>query len=356
MKTNFICLIIVSFLLLFFTQVSFSQIISTIRSGTYSQKQIDLNISNLPANFHGNDLKSLTDEIIRRGNLTKDEFETTSQFRERVEKERKKNLTDELTYASNLALELNQTKFQYDADRKVMNANLIIMPNFIWSAPCQNSNTTFEKQRLFVDLPNQDSISLDLNFDIEIEKAKKIKSNLRTLIIASLLEKNSKYYESDNLNIVFKEIWLYDLQTGEIFLKHNNSDYKKLKEDEAKQEREKRIKQISSAKTLYENGKDDEALAELRQVLRDEPMNAEAYLLLGKIHFRREDIEQAVSSLKTALFWDNKLIEAHIMLGKVYLHRGDCLQAKNYSASALTINSENQDAIDLQKQVEKCSR
>lgn len=112
---------------------------------------------------------------------------------------------------------------------------------------------------------------------------------------------------------------------------------------------------LAQAQTLYKGGNDDEAMAVLRKILVSEPMSAQAYLLLGMIHLRRGDLEQSVSSLKTALFWDNRLIDAHVALGKIYIQKGDCLQAKNYSASASAINADNQDAAALQRQVERCS-
>ena len=113
---------------------------------------------------------------------------------------------------------------------------------------------------------------------------------------------------------------------------------------------------LAQARTLYKNGNDDEAMGVLRRVLVSEPMSAEAYLLLGNIHLRHGDLEQAVSSLKTALFWDNRLINAHVALGKIYLQKGDCLQARNYTASATAIDAENQDAVGLGRQVERCSK
>jgi tetratricopeptide (TPR) repeat protein len=113
---------------------------------------------------------------------------------------------------------------------------------------------------------------------------------------------------------------------------------------------------LAQARTFYTNGNDEEAMTTLRKVLVSEPMSAEAYLLLGNIHLRRGDLEQAVSSLKTALFWDNRLTTAHVGLGKIYLQKGDCLQAKNYAASALAIDAENQDAAGLERQVERCSK
>ncbi len=113
---------------------------------------------------------------------------------------------------------------------------------------------------------------------------------------------------------------------------------------------------LIQARTLYKNNNDDEAMATLRRVLSSEPMNAESYLLLGKIHLRRADLEQAVSSFKTALFWDNRLIDAHIALGKMFIEKRDCQSAQTYSVSALKIDEKNEDALGLQRLVERCSK
>jgi tetratricopeptide (TPR) repeat protein len=113
---------------------------------------------------------------------------------------------------------------------------------------------------------------------------------------------------------------------------------------------------LATARQLVKSGSDDEAMSTLRRVLVSEPMSAESYLLLGKIHLRRGDIEQAVSSFKASIFWDNRLIDAHVSLGKIYIEKGDCQQAKNYVASALEINAENADAVALQRLSERCSK
>lgn len=113
---------------------------------------------------------------------------------------------------------------------------------------------------------------------------------------------------------------------------------------------------LAQARTQVKNGQDDEAMATLRRVLASEPMSAESYLLLGKIHLRRGDLEQAISSFKTSLFWDNRLVDAHVSLGKIYVEKSDCMQAKNYAASATEIDAENQDVIALQRLSERCSK
>lgn len=108
---------------------------------------------------------------------------------------------------------------------------------------------------------------------------------------------------------------------------------------------------LAKARGLYQEGRDDEALPELHRVVMLEPTNAEAYLLSGRINQRRGDQEAAIAALKTAIFWDPKLIDAHILLGRIFLERGDRGEATKYATSAMTIDSNNQEAIALQRQV-----
>lgn len=113
---------------------------------------------------------------------------------------------------------------------------------------------------------------------------------------------------------------------------------------------------LSQARKLYQEGSNDEAMSILRRILASEPMSAESYLLLGMIHLRQGEIDQATSSLKTALFWDNRLIQANVNLGKIYLQKGDCLQAQNYSRLSIELAPEDEEAMGLQRQVERCSK
>lgn len=113
---------------------------------------------------------------------------------------------------------------------------------------------------------------------------------------------------------------------------------------------------INKAKDEFDAGRDESAMTILRRLLVSEPMNAEIYLLLGKIHLRRGDLDQGTDSLKTAYFWNNRLIEAHILLGRIFIQKKDCLQAQNYSRSALEVAPENEDALALERQVERCSK
>ena len=108
---------------------------------------------------------------------------------------------------------------------------------------------------------------------------------------------------------------------------------------------------LAKARDLYQAGRDEEALPELHRVVMIEPTNAEAYLLSGRINQRRGDPEAAIAALKTAIFWDPKLIDAHILLGRIFLDRGDRGEAIKFATSAMNIDSNNQEAIALQRQV-----
>ena len=111
---------------------------------------------------------------------------------------------------------------------------------------------------------------------------------------------------------------------------------------------------LAKARELYNAGRDDEALTELRDVVRIEPMNAEAYLLTGRIYQRRGELASAINQLRTSIFWDtdHKLIDAHILLGRIFLERGDRAQATAYAQSAMQIDPNNQEAIALQRQLQ----
>lgn len=111
---------------------------------------------------------------------------------------------------------------------------------------------------------------------------------------------------------------------------------------------------LAKARELYDAGRDDEAITELNNIIRIEPMNAQAYLLTGRIYQRRGDLASAINQLKTSIFWDtdHKLIDAHILLGRIFLERGDRAQATAYAQSAMQIDPNNQEAIALQRQLQ----
>jgi tetratricopeptide (TPR) repeat protein len=113
---------------------------------------------------------------------------------------------------------------------------------------------------------------------------------------------------------------------------------------------------LEQAQTAYKAGRDDDAMQSLRRIMVSDPMSGKAYLLLGKIHLRRGDLEQASNALKTALFYDNRLLDAHIALAKIFIERKDCQQAQNYVVSAVALDENNPEVGGIQRQLERCSK
>jgi len=115
-------------------------------------------------------------------------------------------------------------------------------------------------------------------------------------------------------------------------------------------------KLLKEAQAHYDAGRDDAAMSILSRIISMEPMSAETFLLRGKIYLRRGSIEEAIDAFKTSYFWNSRLIEAHVLLGRIYIKKRDCLQAKTYSVSALNIDPENEGALALERQVQRCSK
>ncbi|HZH90939.1 MAG TPA: CDC27 family protein [Pyrinomonadaceae bacterium] len=113
---------------------------------------------------------------------------------------------------------------------------------------------------------------------------------------------------------------------------------------------------LLKARADYTAGRDDDVLSELNRVLMIEPMNPEAHLIIGRIYQRRGDLVRAISSLKTAIFWEAKLIDAHILLGRIFLERGDLAQAKTHARTAMQLDPNNQEAVALHRQLETGAR
>ncbi len=123
---------------------------------------------------------------------------------------------------------------------------------------------------------------------------------------------------------------------------------------------------LAEARELVKKGRDDEAIVALNGLLLREPMNAEVYVLLGKVNMRRAEIDRAISYFKTATFWDNRTIEAYVALVKIYVERKECQQAKTYATQAnealaavdrsrVDYGSLAGDVSSLQRLVDKCS-
>jgi len=109
---------------------------------------------------------------------------------------------------------------------------------------------------------------------------------------------------------------------------------------------------LERARQLFEAKNDAEALNELQRLLVADATVAEAHLLRGKIYQRRNEVENAISALTAAVYWNPRLVAAHVALGQLYLVRGDRTRALAHSKQALEIDPEDRDALALKRQIE----
>jgi tetratricopeptide (TPR) repeat protein len=101
--------------------------------------------------------------------------------------------------------------------------------------------------------------------------------------------------------------------------------------------------QLDRARRLYEQENDRDALAELSRALYLAPYDADAHLLVGRIHLRGRRTAEAMDALKISL-WSAETAEAHVVLAEAYLEARDPASARTEAERALAIDPNSSDA------------
>lgn len=185
---------------------------------------------------------------------------------------------------------------------------------------------------------------------LSVEDARRIKNTTGAVLLAQFEEPFAEsYLGKGQFKIHLKDVQFFDRQTGKVLARLNRVS----PIDAALTPQTEQDGPLGKAHQLHKLGRDNEALSELYSVVRKEPTNPEAYLLLGRINLKRGDHEASISALKTAIFWDPKLIDAHLLLAKIFLARGNRAEASKYLNSALSIDPDNEEARSLQHRIPK---
>ena len=74
---------------------------------------------------------------------------------------------------------------------------------------------------------------------------------------------------------------------------------------------------LDRGRRLFQQERDEEAIAELRRVVYLSPYQSEAHLLLGRIYLRQGRTEEAINALKISVWSDSANAEAKALLDKV---------------------------------------
>jgi tetratricopeptide (TPR) repeat protein len=91
-----------------------------------------------------------------------------------------------------------------------------------------------------------------------------------------------------------------------------------LASTEQREQRELAAFHLDRGRRFFEKEDDRSALAELQRAIYISPYQAEAHLLVGRIHLRAGRTREAIEALKISL-WSEETPAAHVVLGEAYL-------------------------------------
>jgi len=100
---------------------------------------------------------------------------------------------------------------------------------------------------------------------------------------------------------------------------------------------------LERGKRLYEREEDTEAMAELRRAVYLSPYEAQAHLLIGRIHLRAGRPQEAVDALKISV-WSEDSAPARIALAEAYVKLQNSAAAREQLERALALDPNSAEA------------
>ncbi len=108
---------------------------------------------------------------------------------------------------------------------------------------------------------------------------------------------------------------------------------------------------LDRGRRLFEAEQDREALTELQRAVFLSPYEAEAHLLIGRIHLRGGRPREAIDALKISI-WSRDTAAAHAALGEAYLSIKDSAAARTEAQKALALDPSSNEATALLKKLD----
>jgi len=109
---------------------------------------------------------------------------------------------------------------------------------------------------------------------------------------------------------------------------------------------------LERGRRLFEREQDREALAELRRTVFLSPYEAQAHLLIGRIHLRGSRPKEAIDALKISI-WSEDSAEARVALAEAYLLIKDVPNARAEVERALALEPGSTAAKELQNRIDR---
>jgi tetratricopeptide (TPR) repeat protein len=103
---------------------------------------------------------------------------------------------------------------------------------------------------------------------------------------------------------------------------------------------------LEQGRRHFQREEDREAMVELRRAVYLSPYEAEAHLLMGRMHVRGGRLQEAVDALKIAI-WSEDTAPARIALAEAYLRMGSPEEARPELERALALDPESAEARRL---------
>ncbi len=119
---------------------------------------------------------------------------------------------------------------------------------------------------------------------------------------------------------------------------------------EQREQREMATFHLDRGRRFYEREDDRNALTELQRAIYLSPYQAEAHLLVGRIHLRAGRTREAIEALKISL-WSEETAAAHQALAEAYVQAKDYASARKEAERALALSPGLTDATKLLQQL-----
>jgi len=103
---------------------------------------------------------------------------------------------------------------------------------------------------------------------------------------------------------------------------------------------------LDRGRRLFDSEEDRAALAELRRAVYLSPYEAQAHLLIGRIHLRAGRPAEAADALKISI-WSRETVAARIALAEAYLKQQNTAAARTELQRALVLEPESAEATQL---------
>lgn len=113
-----------------------------------------------------------------------------------------------------------------------------------------------------------------------------------------------------------------------------------------REQRELAAFHLERGRRFYEKEQDREAMADLRRAVYLSPYEAQAHLLIGRIHLRGGRPGDAIDALKISI-WSEDTATARLALAEAYLKAGNPAAARTEAERALKLDPASADARRL---------